>query len=118
MQTENNNQQSADNNLFWGLHQTVQNTYWLFLTHECTILILMVAAEHPAKTYPSEPNIQAAVVTQRCRTCSEALRPGPEKTTKQYTGDECFCLPFVCEQNKKEMLIITDKNNKCERSKY
>lgn len=29
--------------------------------------------------WPSGPNEQAAAVTQRRRTCSDALRPGPEK---------------------------------------
>lgn len=54
----------------------------------------MVAAEHPAKTYPSEPNIQAAVVTQRRRTCSEALRPGPEKNNKTIHGRRVFLSAF------------------------
>lgn len=72
-------------------------TFFLAVFDRLIDLFFMVAARHPAdkerkkkntkkkwvcgSQQPSEPNLQAALVTQRRRTCSDALRPGRGKNS-------------------------------------
>lgn len=71
-------------------------TFFLAVFDRLIDLFFMVAARHPAdkerkkntkkkrvcgSQQPSEPNLQAALVTQRRRTCSDALRPGREENS-------------------------------------
>lgn len=93
------------------LHHTVQKIFTDVPLHEWCVLFLYIftiAEEHPAKkcqaSYRLEPNIQAAVVTQRGRTCSDALRPGLEKIIQRSGG----CKDSFCTHNGPS-LFLTDK---------
>lgn len=73
-------------------------TFFLAVFDRLIDLFFMVAARHPADEErkkknttkkwvrgSQQPNLQAALVTQRRRTCSDALRPGRGKNS--LSGD-------------------------------